>query len=68
MDWFYHTPAPINFDAWKDVEDGKIDVSKYEDKFKYGGKQTHKEMMKNIPEFEKDRIPTLQLEFGRYCE
>ena len=68
MDWFYLTPQPINFDAWGDVIDGDINVTKYEDEFKYGAVGNNDKMIKYIPEFKEDGIPILQMEFGRYCK
>ena len=66
MEWFYLTPAPIDYDTWGGSEN--VNVTKYEDKFNYGEKEAVKEMMKYIPQFDGDEIPILQLEYGKYCE
>ena len=68
MSWFYLTPAPIDNNAWKDAMDGNINVSKLENRFKYEADGARFEMMKNIPEFKKDKVPALKMEFGKYCK
>ncbi|XP_063681894.1 uncharacterized protein LOC134816831 isoform X2 [Bolinopsis microptera] len=64
MEWFYLTPVPIDYDIWGGSE--KVNVTKYEDEFKYGEKESVKEMMKYMPQFDSDEIPILQLEYGKY--
>ena len=68
MSWFYLTPAPIDNNAWKDAMDGNINVSKLENRFKYEADEARFEMMKNIPEFKRNKVPALKMEFGKYCE